>query len=201
MRVDVEVHRVSPKVEASSKRMKNDMSAGMRDQAVFFLTREMVARDEMYSRAALALAGEAERRAYRLLTLAGFTIVLFTSDSLAVYAGRHKGNGTCEAVVRRSKQVPFSRRIAPLLDATAALRIDLSRSWLVGDRLDNIEAGRLLGCNTVLWLNGSETDWDMTAMRWPDLIARDLWETAGLIVHAGRASVASVSDEESDQDD
>lgn len=177
------------------------MSAGMREKAVFIFTREMLGRDGMYSRAAAATAGEAERRAYRLLTLAGFTIVLFTSDPLAVYAERHKGNGTCEAVVRRSRQAPFSRRIGPLLDAAAALRIDLGRSWLVGDRLDNIEVGRLLGCNTILWLTGSETVWDMSAMRWPDLIAGDIWETACLIVHAGRASVASVSDEESDQDD
>ena len=181
--------------------MKNDMSAGMREKAVFVVTKEMVGRDGMYSRAASATAGEAERRAYRLLTLAGFTMVLFTSDSLAVYAERHEGTGTCEAVVRRSKPAPFSRRIVPLLDATAALHIDLGRSWLVGDRLDNIEVGRLLGCNTILCLSGSETVWDMTAMRWPDLIAGDIWETACLIVHAGRASVASVSDEESDQDD
>ena len=89
----------------------------------------------------------------------------------------------------------------PLLDATAALHIDLACSWLVGDRLDNIEVGCLLGCNTILCLNGSETDWDMTAMRWPHLIARDIWETACLIVNAGGTFVASVSDEESDQDD
>ena len=89
----------------------------------------------------------------------------------------------------------------PLLDTTAALHIDLACSWLVGDRLDNIEVGRLLGCNTILCLNGNETDWDMTAMRWPHFIVRDIWETACLIVNAGGTFVASVSDEESDQDD
>ena len=62
----------------------------------------------------------------------------------------------------------------PLLDATAALHIDLACSWLVGDRLDNIEVGCLLKCNTILYLNGSETDWDMTAMRWPHFIIRDI---------------------------
>ena len=86
----------------------------------------------------------------------------------------------------------------PLLDATEALRIDLSRSWLVGNQLDNIEVGRCLGCSTILGLTGSETDRDMTAMRWPDLIARNISPTACLILHAAETSVA---DEESDQDD
>ena len=66
--------------------MRNHMSAGMREKAVFVVAREMVGRQGMYSRPASATAGEAERRAYRLLTLAGFTIVLFTADALAVCA-------------------------------------------------------------------------------------------------------------------
>ena len=39
-----------------------------------------------------------------ILALAGFKIVLFASDSLVGYAERHEGNGTCEAVVRRTKR-------------------------------------------------------------------------------------------------
>lgn len=82
----------------------NDMSPGMRDKAVFVVTREMAGRAGMYSRAASAMAGGAERKAHRLLPLAGFTMVLFASDSLAVYAERHEGSGTCAAVVRRTKR-------------------------------------------------------------------------------------------------
>ncbi|HRC24937.1 MAG TPA: HAD hydrolase-like protein [Nitrospira sp.] len=181
--------------------MRNHMSAGMREKAVFVVAREMVGRQGMYSRPASATAGEAERRAYRLLTLAGFTIVIFTADALAVCAECHEGNSTCDAVRYSTRPTPLSKQIMPLLDATAALHIDLACSWLVGDRLDNIEVGCLLGCNTILCLNGSETDWDMTAMRWPHFIVRDIWETACLIVNAGGTFVASVSDEESDQDD
>ncbi|MCS6288756.1 MAG: HAD hydrolase-like protein [Nitrospira sp.] len=177
------------------------MSAAMREKAVFIVMREMVGSDGMSSRTASATAGEAERRAYRFLALAGFTIVGVTSDALAVCAERHEGNRTYDAVVHRTRPALLSKQIMPLLDAAEALHIDLARSWLVGDRLDNIEVGRLLGCNTILWLNGSETDWDMTAMRWPDLIARNIWETACLIVNAGSAFVASGSDEESDQED
>lgn len=84
--------------------VRNDMSPGMRDKAVFVVTREMAGRAGMYSRAASAMAGGAERKAHRLLPLAGFTMVLFASDSLAVYAERHEGSGTCAAVVRRTKR-------------------------------------------------------------------------------------------------
>jgi hypothetical protein len=84
--------------------VSNDMSPGMRDKAVFIVTREMAGRAGTYSRAVSAMAGGAERKAYRFLPLAGFKIVLFASDSLVGYAERHEGNGTCEAVVRRTKR-------------------------------------------------------------------------------------------------
>lgn len=37
-----------------------------------------------------------------------------------------------------------------LLQAAAELDIDLARSWFVGDILDDVEAGNLAGCRTVL---------------------------------------------------
>ena len=60
--------------------------------------------------------------------------------------------------------------------------IDLERSWFVGDILDDVEAGRLAGCRTVLIDNGNETEWFMTPARWPHHRAADLSEAAGLIV-------------------
>ena len=36
--------------------------------------------------------------------------------------------------------------------------VDLSRSWMVGDILDDVEAGRAAGCTTVLIDNGNEND-------------------------------------------
>ena len=50
-----------------------------------------------------------------------------------------------------------------------------------------------MGCKTVLLTDGNETDWDMTAMRWPDLIAGDLWEIACLIVMSDGSSVEGLS--------
>src|SRR5262249_17961086 len=53
------------------------------------------------------------------------------------------------------------RKPAPGLLRRAAdeLGIDLAQSWMVGDILDDIEAGRRAGCRTVLIDNGNETEW------------------------------------------
>lgn len=47
--------------------------------------------------------------------------------------------------------------------------IDLRRSWLIGDILDDIEAGNRAGCRTVL-LSGAETEWRNGPFRTPDVI-------------------------------
>jgi len=60
--------------------------------------------------------------------------------------------------------------------------VDLESSWMVGDILDDIEAGRGAGCGTVLIDNGNETEWDLTPERRPDKVAADLFEAAALIV-------------------
>jgi D-glycero-D-manno-heptose 1,7-bisphosphate phosphatase len=61
-----------------------------------------------------------------------------------------------------------------LLHAAARdLDIDLAGSWMVGDILDDVEAGRRAGCRTVLVNNGNETEWRWSAERTPDHVARD----------------------------
>lgn len=62
--------------------------------------------------------------------------------------------------------------------------IDLKRSWLVGDILDDIEAGKRAGCRGVLLCNGNETEWRGGIFRRPDHLVRDLHEAARLIVGA-----------------
>lgn len=56
--------------------------------------------------------------------------------------------------------------------------IDLQRSWMIGDILHDVEAGRRAGCRTVLVDNGNETEWDVSPLRTPDIVARDLYEAA-----------------------
>ena len=62
--------------------------------------------------------------------------------------------------------------------------IELSGSWMIGDILDDIEAGRRAGCRTILLDVGNETEWLLSEERRPDHIARDLGEAAGIITGA-----------------
>jgi D-glycero-D-manno-heptose 1,7-bisphosphate phosphatase len=59
--------------------------------------------------------------------------------------------------------------------------LDLERSWLIGDILDDVEAGRRAGCRTVLLDVGNETVWRWSPLRTPDYVALDLLEAAGFI--------------------
>ena len=76
------------------------------------------------------------------------------------------------------------RKPAPGLIERAARehRVSLAESWLVGDILDDIEAGRRAGCRTVLLDNGNETEWQLTPDRLPHHIACDLAQAADLIL-------------------
>lgn len=66
-----------------------------------------------------------------------------------------------------------------LLAAARDLGLDLARSWMIGDILDDIEAGSRAGCRTVLVLGGGgETEWSFGPHRTPTLIAHDLAEAA-----------------------
>lgn len=88
------------------------------------------------------------------------------------------------------------RKPAPGLLQLAARRhgLDLSRSWMVGDILDDVEAGRRAGCRTVLLDVGNETVWRPGPLRVPDGRARDLQAAADFILaqqpHAGAAPAA-----------
>jgi D-glycero-D-manno-heptose 1,7-bisphosphate phosphatase len=60
--------------------------------------------------------------------------------------------------------------------------VDLTRSWMVGDILNDIEAGRRAGCRTVLVDNGGETERRITPARTPEYVVRDLRQAAWIIV-------------------
>ena len=59
-----------------------------------------------------------------------------------------------------------------LLQAASDLSLDLSRSWFVGDILDDVEAGNRAGCRTVLVDLGTESLPDQP-VRTPHFVARD----------------------------
>lgn len=51
--------------------------------------------------------------------------------------------------------------------------LDLAASWMIGDILDDVEAGRRAGCRTVLLDVASETEWHLAPLRVPDYVAAD----------------------------
>ncbi len=78
------------------------------------------------------------------------------------------------------------RKPAPgmLLRSAREHGLDTARSWLVGDILDDIEAGRLAGCRTILIDNGNETEWVLSPGREPHHRAADLGQAAQIIEEA-----------------
>ncbi|HVK95719.1 MAG TPA: HAD family hydrolase [Noviherbaspirillum sp.] len=68
--------------------------------------------------------------------------------------------------------------------------IDLSQSWMIGDILNDVEAGHRAGCKTVLIDNGNETEWKLSAQRTPHFTAPDLYAAAALIADDDEHGVA-----------
>lgn len=68
-----------------------------------------------------------------------------------------------------------------LLAAADRHDIDLARSWMIGDILDDVEAGRNAGCRTMLIDNGNETEWLLGPKRRPHRLARDLRHAARIV--------------------
>jgi D-glycero-D-manno-heptose 1,7-bisphosphate phosphatase len=67
--------------------------------------------------------------------------------------------------------------------------IDLERSWLIGDILNDVEAGRRAGCRTVLLDVGNETEWLRSPLRTPDYVATGLLEAAAYILESESPSL------------
>lgn len=79
------------------------------------------------------------------------------------------------------------RKPGPGLLQQAAIdhHIDLTRSWMVGDILNDIEAGRSAGCKTILIDNGNETEWQLSEQRVPHYTVANLVKAAEIITQAG----------------
>lgn len=77
---------------------------------------------------------------------------------------------------------PSARRRKPapgmLLDAAAALGLDLGRSWMVGDRWRDIECGHRAGTRTILIGDGHGENFPVP----PDHLAASATEVAALIL-------------------
>lgn len=88
----------------------------------------------------------------------------------AIYHCPHHPDGVIPELAFRCQ----CRKPAPgmLFRAAADLDIDLTRSWLVGDILDDVEAGKRAGCRSILVDLGTEA-LPAQPMRCPDFVARN----------------------------
>ena len=59
--------------------------------------------------------------------------------------------------------------------------LELAESWMVGDTLDDVEAGRRAGCRTVLLDSGGETLWKQSPLRTPHACLQDWDEVVHVI--------------------
>ncbi|MES2325453.1 MAG: HAD-IIIA family hydrolase [Pseudomonadota bacterium] len=61
--------------------------------------------------------------------------------------------------------------------------LDLTASWVVGDVLNDVEAGNRAGCKTMLIDNGHETVWRLGPHRIPTWVAPDVYSAAVVIAN------------------
>jgi D-glycero-D-manno-heptose 1,7-bisphosphate phosphatase len=65
-----------------------------------------------------------------------------------------------------------------LLEAARKWDVDLTASWMVGDRASDVEAGRAAGCRTIFL----DCDYDRPEAIAPDCVCRAVSQVAGLIL-------------------
>ncbi len=84
----------------------------------------------------------------------------------------------------------FCRKPNPGLIFRAAREhgINLGASWLIGDILNDVEAGRRADCRTILIDNGNETEWEVSPLRRPHHTVKNLWEASQIILAPDRTS-------------
>lgn len=68
------------------------------------------------------------------------------------------------------------------MQASQDFDIDLTKSWMVGDILNDIEAGNNAGCQTILIRNGNEDQWEVNERRVPSYILPGLHLVAPIII-------------------
>jgi histidinol-phosphate phosphatase family protein len=66
--------------------------------------------------------------------------------------------------------------------AAEELEIDLSKSWMIWDILNDVEAGKRSNCKTILIDNGNETEWKWNKQRIPHYMVNHLKAAAEIIM-------------------
>lgn len=73
-----------------------------------------------------------------------------------------------------------------LLQAAGEFEINLQASWMIGDILNDVEAGNRAGCRSILVDVGNETEWLSGEMRRPFAITANMADAVKLILTTDR---------------
>jgi D-glycero-D-manno-heptose 1,7-bisphosphate phosphatase len=73
-----------------------------------------------------------------------------------------------------------------ILKAAKDHAVDVKKSWMIGDILNDVEAGHKAGCKSILIDNGNETEWEMSETRSPDFKTTDIKAAADFILNDER---------------
>lgn len=69
-----------------------------------------------------------------------------------------------------------------ILKAAVEHEINLANSWMIGDILNDVEAGNRAGCKTILINNGNETEWTDGAYRKPTIVCENINQAANALL-------------------
>jgi D-glycero-D-manno-heptose 1,7-bisphosphate phosphatase len=173
-------HNIDPDLIELSARA----GAGLRDMtsmgyALFVVSNQAGVARGLFAEEAL---GAVEQRLSGLLKNEGVTLSGF-------YYCPHFPNG---AVARYAIDCRCRKpKPGMLLAAAAQHGINLSASWMIGDILDDVEAGHRAGCRSILIDNGNETEWIMSPLREPEFKVTDLYCAAKAIRNQERVHEAT----------
>ena len=78
-----------------------------------------------------------------------------------------------------------------ILRAARDHAVDPQISWMIGDILNDVEAGNRAGCRTIHIDNGNETEWIRSDYRQPLYTVRDLAEAADIICHEASTNASA----------
>lgn len=126
--------------------------------------------------------------------LAGRIAGLLAQEGVALdgfyYCPHHPQGGVAAYAVdcRCRKPLP-----GLLLRAARDLHLDIPRSWMVGDILDDVEAGHRAGCRSLLIDNGNETEWRLSGRRRPDHRTADVAGAVDFILESTKPDVRPTS--------
>ncbi|HEF5183652.1 TPA: HAD hydrolase-like protein, partial [Burkholderia cenocepacia] len=82
---------------------------------------------------------------------------------------------TCDCICRKPRPGMLRR-------ALTALGVVPEWSWMIGDILDDVEAGRTARCGTILVDCGNETEWRLNAARTPHHVVDRIDLAADIVV-------------------